>query len=137
MARSDESREFVSFKVTAKVVSCYRGADSDEIQKEIGEQVGHSLSHILRSEEVRAMFDELSVLWEKYGVGKLSVLKWDPLTFTVTESGDLTRDGRICKFNEGLFAALIQDRLGRPCDVREVECEWKGEKVCRFAVSLR
>ncbi len=135
MADLEEAREFTSLKVTAKVVGCYRGADSYNVQREIGEQVGHSMSKILKAEDVERMFDELSALWRKYGVGSLTLLHAEPLTFTAEESDALREDGRICRFKEGLFKALLEDRVGLSCDVREMECGWKGDKTCKFSVS--
>ncbi len=97
----------------------YAGISSKQLMHELGEMVGRSTANRLSGLTTRQMLDEFARIWDKYGIGKLTVEKDDPLVLQIsncTVCGQLAGTGEMyeCAFHEGFFQGALSEKTGKP-----------------------
>lgn len=63
-------------------------------------------------------------------------------TFTLTVSEDLDCSGlpetgdEVCVYDEGFIAGILESYVGKPFEVKEIDCWCTGDRTCRFIAKV-
>lgn len=74
----------------------------------------------------------------KIGILRIEQSDLEQMKFVLTVSEDLDCSGLpvsdvpVCEYDEGFIAGILESYLGRPFDVKEIDCWATGERTCRF-----
>ncbi|WP_406661534.1 ArsR family transcriptional regulator [Methanolobus sp. ZRKC3] len=101
------------------------GINCDPIMRNIGRDVGKSLSKNLVSTEQNALFEEMMKFWEDNEIGRFTVIGTDPLTIAVHNFFDcrsIPVDSKsLCSFAQGVFEGVFRDKFGDERNMQIVE----------------
>ncbi|MBT8508919.1 hypothetical protein AZH53_10935 [Methanomicrobiaceae archaeon CYW5] len=116
------------------------GVNIEPIMRSVGESVGRSVAKRLDPDDLSARCAGLSEFWERYGLGQLSVVSYEPLVIIATgcfECSDLPHLGRpVCAFGKGVFGAIFSDFYKMEVTVAETRCYGMGNEECRFEITV-
>ncbi|MBK7172106.1 MAG: 4-vinyl reductase [Bacteroidales bacterium] len=79
----------------------------------------------------------------KMGILRVEKTDLEKMNFTIVVAEDLDCSGlpiteeTVCDFDEGFLSGIFQVYSSKEFDVTETDCWSKGDRVCRFEVSLR
>jgi len=79
----------------------------------------------------------------KIGILRVEKTDLDAMNFTLVVAEDLDCSGlpitdeTACDYDEGFIAGIFHVYTHKEFNVREIDCWSKGDRVCRFEVSLR
>lgn len=109
----------------------YLGLSTKEVMHDLGELVGRSAANKLNGLTSRQMLDEFARVWDKQGIGKLTVEKDDPLVLQIsncTVCGQLQGTGEMyeCAFHEGFFQGALSAKAGKPVFLRQ-QTNYEGD----------
>ncbi|MBW3583884.1 MAG: hypothetical protein KY455_12385 [Euryarchaeota archaeon] len=124
------------------------GIEVAHIFQLIGHRIGQEIAHDLTATDAPALWREVAGLWEREGFGRFRKLpKQEKEALGVKKAGPLLvihdnfsargmpNVGRpLCAVDEGIFAGLVETRLGRGCRVKELKCIGTGHDHCLFHV---
>ncbi|MBI4257552.1 MAG: hypothetical protein HY619_01230 [Thaumarchaeota archaeon] len=107
----------------------------------LGYELGHSISKLMTSTTLTELLQELASIWEQEGFGRMEPVSTSPLIINIYDCYDClgNRYGvgvTLCPFKEGILKVIIEDRLGLPNEVVELECCGTFQDHCRFEVKL-
>ena len=80
---------------------------------------------------------------QKIGILRVEKTDLDAMNFTLVVAEDLDCSGlpitneTVCDYDEGFIAGIFNIYTSKDFNVREIDCWSKGDRVCRFEVSLR
>ncbi len=119
---------------------------ADEIFYAAGKLAGAEFSrHVIGDvADFQEFVKRLQEALKEMGIGIMRVEQADLSsgTFVITVSEDLDCSGlpeldyEICTYDEGFIAALLEEFLGKPFVVKEVDCWCTGDRTCRFVANL-
>lgn len=96
------------------------------------------------TESIGDMVNKLQVLMKELGIGILRMEEHDEgtgsMVMTVSEDLDCSGlpliDSKICTFDEGFIAAILDASLGKKHTVKEIDCWCAGDRTCRFSATV-
>jgi len=124
------------------LIKRYDPQTASQILYESGKSAGMSFcANVLdTSQELNDFVASLQDALKNFGVGILRFEKVDleNNSFVLTVEEDLDCSGipmineTICDYDEGFIAGILEEYLGKPFDVKEIDCWATGDRVCRF-----
>lgn len=100
------------------------GINCNPIMRNIGRDIGKSLSNNLVSTDGDALFEEMMEFWEEHDIGSFSVLETNPLKIAVHDFFDcrsIPIEGKtLCSFAQGVFEGVFRDKFGNECNMQIV-----------------
>jgi uncharacterized protein len=79
----------------------------------------------------------------KIGILRIEKTDLDAMNFVLVVAEDLDCSGlpitdeTVCDYDEGFIAGIFNEYTKKDFHVKEIDCWSKGDRVCRFEVSLR
>lgn len=138
-------REFFSAVRLAMKLTKERGGldptkDAPAIRR-IGAELGSTLAKTLESRSLQEVLSELVDVWNLQGLGELNIVSVDPLVLEIHNCYDClgVKFGigvPLCPFKEGLLKAILENKLGLPCEITETECCGTLSDGCHFRVKI-
>ncbi len=119
------------FSPTLTPLQEYLGLRSKDLFYTLGLTFGRKVSERLARGSLRENLAELSELWEKMELGKLQVVKTDPLTLLITNCricGQLPGTGSMyeCAFHQGFFESVLSMKMGMKVNLHQ-DTNFEGE----------
>ncbi|NOZ77013.1 MAG: ArsR family transcriptional regulator [Euryarchaeota archaeon] len=112
------------------------GMDVEPMLYHLGREIGEVIGEGMGSVDLEGLMEEVAAFWKEQGLGTVTVLEWEPLTFLVTdcyECSNMPDVGRtLCAFDEGILEAIFLARLGKEYRVKELECWGTGYTHCKY-----
>jgi predicted hydrocarbon binding protein len=107
------------------------GIPTKQVMHDLGEMVGRTAAAKLPGMTVKQMLDEFAALWERYEIGRLTVVRTAPLALQVSDCtvcGQLPGSGEMyeCAFHEGFFRGALSAKTGRPVNMKQ-QATFEGE----------
>jgi len=116
------------------------GFDTSPALKKIGRDVGRMLTPRFKSTTAPELLAEVSQFWSDQGLGKVRVVKADIPTIIVDDCFDCSTIPNIgmtqCSLDEGILEAIIEEKLGVHCSIKEIECYGTGHHHCKFIIKM-
>lgn len=116
------------------------GLDAEQLSRRMGSALGEAMAASLAAGRVerRQALDRLSDLLQLCGLGSLSVVSVTPLVLRVSgpTGHALAEGGRRCAHVGGFLEGALGTLLGKPPEVREMDCVGLGNPYCTFACEL-
>ncbi len=105
----------------------------------LGEELGHELARSLASSKHSNIFSALASFWNESGLGRMTIVRIDPRIILLNNCYDCSpsRPGEApspCTFKTSLLRTTLQDSLGAPVQLDELECCKTGGTGCVFRV---
>ena len=109
----------------------YLGLGSKGVLHAFGEQVGRAAAAKMSDLSLSEMLDELAGVWQKNGMGTLSVESRNPLVLQISNCavcGQLQGTGDMyeCAFHEGFFQGALSMMAGKTVNLHQ-ETNFEGE----------
>jgi predicted hydrocarbon binding protein len=119
------------FSPAIQPLLAYAGISSKRAMHDLGELVGGNAAAKLSHLTSRQMLDEFGRIWESNGIGKLTVVRGDPLLLQISDCtvcGQLQGTGEMyeCAFHEGFFQGALSVKTGKPVTLTQ-ETNYEGE----------
>lgn len=79
----------------------------------------------------------------KIGILRIERADLKTHTFTLTVSEDLDCSGlpvtgdTVCDYDEGFIAGILEAYVGKPFEVKEIDCWATGDRTCRFSAGAK
>jgi len=113
--------------------------------KNAGSEFGGSILIRDGKEDIVKYLKAVSTFSEELGFGILSVLDIDlekhfvllELDECVTCSGIQNIGKKICHFESGFFAGVLEVFVGKVCEAKEIKCCADGDESCNFEVIIK
>lgn len=120
------------------------GVSSELLFQRIAETLGQELAKAMTSTSLDSVIDELEVLFDSLGLGKISVEKNNSdLTLTINQCLGCEQvpdaEGYAnCALREGILKSIFDERLGVNSNVKLLGSHGTefGAKTCQFAIRL-
>ncbi len=108
----------------------------DPTMRMLGEEIGKTLSARMSSEDTEGTISEIQEFYEIHNMGEVCVYTFLPLTIIIRDDYEtpLEAGEALCKFNEGLFRAVLQDRTGKELQITESECFGTANNYYKFVI---
>jgi len=112
------------------------GINCDPIMRNIGRDVGNSLSKNLVSTNRDDLFKEMIAFWDEHDIGSFSIIENEPLKIAVHDFFDcrsIPIEGKtLCSFAQGVFEGVFRDKFGNECNMQIVGSCDSGCNSCIF-----
>jgi predicted hydrocarbon binding protein len=108
-----------------------------------GRELGKEIGKILYDRDLNKYLERVKEFVKKEKIGKLNIVEADneKLVFQLDEcitcSGMESIGQRICFFETGLVAGLVEQYLGEKVVAKETKCNANGEETCEVTVYLK
>ena len=114
------------------------GINCTPIMRDIGRDVGKSLSHNLTSIYPDDLFEEMMAFWETNNIGRFSVLEKEPLKIAVYDFFDCRslpiKAKVICSFVQGVFEGIFSDKFEVQCTMEIISDCTQDCEACLFVM---
>lgn len=112
------------------------GFGIDPTMNMIGSEVGKALAKKITSENTEGVISEVQEFYEIHNMGEVCVYTFLPLTIIIRDDYETTLEAgeTLCKFNEGLFRALLMEKTGKELRITESECFGTANNYCKFII---
>ncbi len=109
----------------------YVGLGSKELFYSLGQTFGRRIAEKNEGRTLREALSELSDQWERMELGRVEVIRSDPLTILITNCrvcGQLPGTGSMyeCAFHQGFFESVISNTLGKEVNLHQ-DTNFEGE----------
>lgn len=152
-------RENLGLEMPVVVYRLFQYTFKDILTREYGEETAAALfraaGHLAGMQFARNALDlsgdfdffvaNLQKTMKEMKIGILRIERADlaSLKFSLTVSEDLDCSGlpvtgdTVCDYDEGFIAGILEAYVGKPFDVKEVDCWATGDRTCRFSAGAR
>ena len=112
------------------------GLSIDPTMKMIGSEVGKALARKMTSDNTEGVISEVQEFYEIHNMGEVCVYTFLPLTIIIRDDYETTLEAgeALCKFNEGLFRALLMEKTGKELRITDSECFGTANNYCKFII---
>lgn len=114
------------------------GIETETFLEILGKEVGAYISGILKSKKIESLIEELDTFWQSHNLGRIKVVEKKPLTFTMENYMDCSRNPKIasglCKFITAMLNTIALARLATRYEIEHSECPEEGKTLCRFVI---
>ncbi len=126
---------------TLRVSLIRQGIDIDPILYEAGVQVGETLYHKVKDQDIQVLAQNIAKFWQGHSLGTVEVIKLEPLTINVHdcfECQNLPPLGKAaCAFDSGILKAVFTAHFKEEQIVNETRCYALGDDHCSFTIKSR
>ena len=116
------------------------GVNTLPIFETLGREVGIALAASMKSKTKKELLGELSEFWKDNNLGKVEIVSEDPMTVRLEDFIDCEKlkhiEGAGCIFAENVVKAIVDEKLGVDCEIKEDECRGTHTGKCRLTVTL-
>lgn len=144
MGESDFPSMVGTFAPTLRRLQRVSGVSSELLFQRVAETLGQELAKAMTSHSLEGVLDELRLLFDSLGLGKVSVQRHSEIALTIRECMGCEQItgaalDKNCGLRENMLKAIFDERLGVETNVKLVSSQGSeiGEKTCRFAVTLK
>ena len=104
--------------------------------RNVGKDIGLSLSETILSTKVEDIISELQEFYEIHDIGEVCVYTFMPLTIIVRDNIDVTQCAAesISMFSQGLFLTVLQEITKKKYRIASSECFGAGNNYSKFVV---
>lgn len=147
MTLQDDEEEASILKLSMRALREYYGLNPGkhaESARGLGYQLGIGLAKILPSSpsaDLDAVVKDLALYWSRNAIGEMSWMDRGNLLLAINNCSDCLGKSygagyTLCPFKEGLLAAFLGVKLGKPFRVREIECCGTQAANCLFKIEM-
>ncbi len=112
------------------------GLGIDSTMRMIGAEIGKALAKKISSDDTEGVISEVQEFYEIHNMGEVCVYTFLPLTIIIRDDYETTMEAgeALCKFNEGLFRSILQEKTGKDLRITESECFGTANNYCKFVI---
>lgn len=123
---------------TLKSMLIQEGINIDPILQSTGNSIGKSIFEMLYDDDLDIFLENLSIFWEKKGLGRLKFDVGQIIKITAYDCFEcelLPRTGKpACFLDTGIFESLFSEYFNLPVSVIETQCYTMGDGKCVFEI---
>ncbi len=114
--------------------------DYDQYLSHLGYDLGVELSKKFKGRKLKTLLKEMQTFWSKNNLGTIQIVKQKPLEITMDNHMDCNQKKDIvvaqCNFIKSLLSAILEEKLGVKCSIKEVDCRPEHNTYCKFRIKL-